>query len=416
MSEKKPRSWRLFGKAEDEEPDLSETRPTEMVPNTADPMPDANVTGDDGLRAAERRLLRETEPELDIPAEPVIGDFGEPIASGSGTPAKKADIETEPAEDAVYTDEDDVTADLPEETDDRATAIVVSNAPADEVTADSEYDADQLAAIVGEPESDISEVSLAGEAADSAIPAAEEVKVADATDTAQIATVPADDLESTRLIDTAAAPTTAVSEPESALTDTPWATLADDDTSASADDLFEGATVIPKMPSRAGAHIWSFLLTLVLAVPVWFLATYTSLELGDAVPGYSVTGVRVGLIVLMALAAVAVFVYVLIARLSSLGTYVTAIVTLVIGGFAVFAPTLALPYVEKVADALTGTGISVMVTAAKLINATVPNGVLLIVGAAMLALAFVSSGARKKGRKRAELKEQIAQARAAEGE
>lgn len=163
--------------------------------------------------------------------------------------------------------------------------------------------------------------------------------------------------------------------------------------------IFDGATVLPAVPSRAAAHLWSLVLTIILLPVTWYLTWDAASRL--TLPSHSQA--RTGVLDAYALtelggAVVALFVLVLLARWSSLGAFIGGLV-LVAGGlpFLIMPATTAerlepilhtlqqqSPFTGNIAHHLQWSGTS---------------GFLVMAGIALLGLGFVSHGARRKGRK-----------------
>ncbi len=166
------------------------------------------------------------------------------------------------------------------------------------------------------------------------------------------------------------------------------------------DTLLEGATALPSIPSRVPAHLWSLLLTLLLLPVAWFCSADGvtrlfprggALHIATTTPNWGGVGE-------VALGAVALFLLVFIARWSSLGAFVWGIVAFVCGvGGMIAAPQLA-DYLNPTLDALDRSS-GFFSNVAYHLSATLPTGVLALSGAVLIALGFVSHGARRKGRK-----------------
>ncbi|WP_075891472.1 hypothetical protein [Actinomyces provencensis] len=173
------------------------------------------------------------------------------------------------------------------------------------------------------------------------------------------------------------------------------------------DALFEGATVVPEVPSRAAAHVWSLLLTLLLVPLAWYLLADAGARMTLATDNPMSTGILnpaalaelVGGVLVVVLIAV-------LARHSSLGAHVVGIVVTVLGLPWVVAPgasaRLVLPAMEWL-DQWNAFGANL----AHHLQASGYSGRLLLVGIALLLLGWTSHRVRRSGRDEEALRAEV---------
>lgn len=178
-------------------------------------------------------------------------------------------------------------------------------------------------------------------------------------------------------------------------------------TSSLEETIFEGATVVPTIPSRAAAHLWSLLLTLLFLPLAWYysLDVAQRLRVGPISP-WQGGPLTVLIIAELIGAIICVFLVVFIARFSSLGTFFTGVIFTAIGIFTVFTPHLAAAKLAPVFRALAHSNAenatmvqNLMANIGKLLNLSAGSGLFLFIGIILFALGFVSHGARRQGRK-----------------
>lgn len=173
------------------------------------------------------------------------------------------------------------------------------------------------------------------------------------------------------------------------------------------DALFEGATVVPEVPSRAAAHVWSLLLTLLLVPLAWYLLADAGARMTLATDNPMSTGILnpaalaelVGGVLVVVLIAV-------LARHSSLGAHVVGIVVTVLGLPWVVAPgasaRLVLPAMDWL-DQWNAFGANL----AHHLQASGYSGRLLLVGIALLLLGWTSHRVRRSGRDEEALRAEV---------
>ena len=164
------------------------------------------------------------------------------------------------------------------------------------------------------------------------------------------------------------------------------------------DELFSAAPQITEMPSRTGAHWLSFLLFLILTPVGWYLAADAGarMTLADAAPMYTGFASMLALGELLGSVIIAAILFV-VARRSSLGAWLMGLGTLIVGLPWVMAPGITATSVLAALTVLTNTG-SLGANLAHHLQASGYSGRFVLMGVALLGLAYVSHSARRSGR------------------
>lgn len=164
------------------------------------------------------------------------------------------------------------------------------------------------------------------------------------------------------------------------------------------DELFSAAPEITEMPSRTGAHWLSFLLFLLLVPAGWYLAADAGarMTLADAAPMYTGVASIVALGELLGATLISAILFVT-ARRSSLGAWLTGLGTLIVGLPWVMAPGITATSALAALTALTNTG-SLGANLSHHLQASGYSGRFVLLGVALLGLAYVSHAARRTGR------------------
>ena len=173
------------------------------------------------------------------------------------------------------------------------------------------------------------------------------------------------------------------------------------------DVIFEGATVIPEIPSRAGAHWMSFLFSLLLVPVAWYLladagARMTLAESAPAVTGnlnYLALGELFGALVIT---VVLWFFY----RRSSVGAWISGLLIT-----CVAVPWVALPgatsgYATPLLRSLSNWN-SLGANFAHHLQASAYSGRLLFVGVLLMLVGALSHSVRRKGRAEEALRAEV---------
>ena len=164
------------------------------------------------------------------------------------------------------------------------------------------------------------------------------------------------------------------------------------------DEIFSAAPEITEMPSRTGAHWLSFLLFLLLVPVGWYLAADAGarMTLADAAPMYTGVASMLALGELLGSILIAAILF-MVARRSSLGAWLMGLGTLIVGLPWVMAPGITATSALAALTALTNTG-SLGANLSHHLQASGYSGRFVLLGVALLGLAYVSHAARRTGR------------------
>ncbi len=202
---------------------------------------------------------------------------------------------------------------------------------------------------------------------------------------------------------------------ESATTEASWKPREDSgertvpqETPESLDDaLFEGATVVPEMPSRAAAH-WSSLALGVFALPItWYLIADAGARMTLPEGNPAATGVINWLAITeVAIAFVAVIALFEAFKRSSLGAWIGGLCFFAAGLPWVFAPGFTSAHTVSVLHFLQNSG-ALGTNLAHHLQASGYSGRLLFLGIALLGIASLSHSVRRRGRNEEAMREQV---------
>ena len=202
---------------------------------------------------------------------------------------------------------------------------------------------------------------------------------------------------------------------ESAATEASWKPREDSgertvpqETPESLDDaLFEGATVVPEMPSRAAAH-WSSLALGIFALPVtWYLIADAGARMTLPEGNPAATGVINWLAITeVAIAFVAVIALFEAFKRSSLGAWIGGLCFFAAGLPWVFAPGFTSAHTVSVLHFLQNSG-ALGANLAHHLQASGYSGRLLFLGIALLGIASLSHSVRRRGRSEEAMREQV---------
>lgn len=164
------------------------------------------------------------------------------------------------------------------------------------------------------------------------------------------------------------------------------------------DELFSAAPQVTEMPSRTGAHWLSLLLFLILTPVGWYLAADAGarMTLADAAPMYTGVASMLALGELLGSILIAAILF-MVARRSSLGAWLTGLGTLIVGLPWVMAPGITATSALAALTALANTG-SLGANLSHHLQASGYSGRFVLLGVALLGLAYVSHSARRTGR------------------
>ena len=202
---------------------------------------------------------------------------------------------------------------------------------------------------------------------------------------------------------------------ESATTEASWKPREDSgertvpqETPESLDDaLFEGATVVPEIPSRAAAH-WSSLALGIFALPItWYLIADAGARMTLPEGNPAATGVINWLALTeVAIAFVAVIALFEAFKRSSLGAWIGGLCFFAAGLPWVFAPGFTSAHTVSVLHFLQNSG-ALGANLAHHLQASGYSGRLLFLGIALLGIASLSHSVRRRGRNEEAMREQV---------
>lgn len=202
---------------------------------------------------------------------------------------------------------------------------------------------------------------------------------------------------------------------ESPVTEAAWKPREDaaersvpQDTPESLDDvLFEGASIVPEMPSRTGAHFFSFILG-ILALPItWYLVADAGARMTLPEGNPAATGVINWLAITeLAIAFVAIIALFEAFKRSSLGAWIAGLCFLAAGIPWVFAPAFTSAHTVSLLHFLQNAG-SFGSNLAHHLQASGYSGRLLILGIVLMGVASLSHSARRRGRAEEAMREQV---------
>ena len=202
---------------------------------------------------------------------------------------------------------------------------------------------------------------------------------------------------------------------ESATTEASWKPREDSgertvpqETPESLDDaLFEGATVVPEMPSRAAAH-WSSLALGIFVLPItWYLIADAGARMTLPGGNPAATGVINWLAITeVAIAFVAVIALFEAFKRSSLGAWIGGLCFFAAGLPWVFAPGFTSAHTVSTLHFLQNSG-ALGANLAHHLQASGYSGRLLFLGLALLGIASLSHSVRRRGRNEEAMREQV---------
>ena len=202
---------------------------------------------------------------------------------------------------------------------------------------------------------------------------------------------------------------------ESATTEASWKPREDSgertvpqETPESLDDaLFEGATVVPEMPSRAAAH-WSSLALGIFVLPItWYLIADAGARMTLPEGNPAATGVINWLAITeVAIAFVAVIALFEAFKRSSLGAWIGGLCFFAAGLPWVFAPGFTSAHTVSTLHFLQNSG-ALGANLAHHLQASGYSGRLLFLGLALLGIASLSHSVRRRGRNEEAMREQV---------
>lgn len=166
--------------------------------------------------------------------------------------------------------------------------------------------------------------------------------------------------------------------------------------------------MVPEVPSRAAAHVWSLLLSIVLVPLGWYLLADAGARMTLATDNPMSTGVLNPAALLELLGGLlVVWLVVLLARHSSLGAHVVGIAVTVVGIPWVVAPGVTARAVLPALDWLDQWN-SFGANLAHHLQASGYSGRLLLLGVVLLLIGWTSHRVRRSGREEEALRAEVA--------
>lgn len=162
--------------------------------------------------------------------------------------------------------------------------------------------------------------------------------------------------------------------------------------------IFEGATVVPTIPSRKAAHAWAFLIGLVMTPITWYLMSDAGARLIMREGQWDTLTVKPFTVLEVFAAAVCIIFLVISARWSSIGAFVSGVILFLVGIPFIAAPEFTSNFLAPVLSALKNFNAFGGNVAHHLVSDG-STGRFLFYGLTMILIGFVSHGARRKGRK-----------------
>lgn len=168
---------------------------------------------------------------------------------------------------------------------------------------------------------------------------------------------------------------------------------------AERDVVLDGATAHTRPPSRAKAHVWAVLLTLLLTPVAWYLLADAGarLTLPQGNP-WDTGNLNVAALLELGGGLLVLVVILLVARWSSVGAIVTGALVIVVGVPFVAVPTWTQELLEPVESWLAGLD-DFGANVAHHLVASGSTGRLVVLGVALVLVGVVSHGARRQGRR-----------------
>ena len=179
-------------------------------------------------------------------------------------------------------------------------------------------------------------------------------------------------------------------------------------TPATLDDaIFEGSTVIPNVPSRVPAHVWSLVLTLVLTPVAWYALADAGARMTLAPNNPMITGsVNIAAIAELLGGIVALLLVFALTIRSSLGAYVVGAIVTIVGAPWVLAPGWTARMMLPAMEWLTQWNV-LGANLAHHLQSSGYSGRMLITGIALMCVAMVSHKVRRRGRAEEALRSQV---------
>lgn len=175
--------------------------------------------------------------------------------------------------------------------------------------------------------------------------------------------------------------------------------LGNEDKKLNESTMLAGASIKPAKISRAGAHAWSLLLSLIGVPLAWaFLRHAGGLLYGSNHSAWDTGKYSVEGLVFLILGLVAVIVIGSFVRLSSLGMFVSGILFTVLGGAFVVVPGAMKSAVGTSLQGMQDSPVMALKVLGYLIESAGASGQFLVIGILLIMIGVVGHSARRKGR------------------
>lgn len=173
--------------------------------------------------------------------------------------------------------------------------------------------------------------------------------------------------------------------------------------------IFEEATVVPEVPSRVGARVWSFFLTLIGVPTAWYLLTDAAARLTLAQGNPVATGmINPAALIELGVGVIVAIIVIMLTIRSSLGALIFGVLAMVGGIFFLAAPAGTADFMEPTYNWLTAFN-TFGGNVAHHIQWTGYTGVMAASGLILFIIGLTSIFARRDGRREQEIRTQIEQ-------
>lgn len=175
--------------------------------------------------------------------------------------------------------------------------------------------------------------------------------------------------------------------------------LGNEDKKLNESTMLAGASIKPAKISRAGAHAWSLLISLIGVPLAWaFLRHAGGLLYGSNHSAWDTGKYSVEGLVFLILGLVALIVIGSFVRLSSLGMFVSGILFTVLGGAFVVVPGAMKSAVGTSLQGMQDSPVMALKVLGYLIESAGASGQFLVIGVLLIMIGVVGHSARRKGR------------------
>lgn len=173
------------------------------------------------------------------------------------------------------------------------------------------------------------------------------------------------------------------------------------------DAIFEGTTVIPVVPSRVGTHLFSLVLTILLAPLTWYFLADAGARMTLAEGAPIATGqISVWALLEFGIGIIGFIALVALALRSSLGAWVSGLLVTLAGLPWIFAPAAMMNLTQPGFDWISSLGV-VGRNLSHHLQVSAYSGRLLLLGIALWAIGIVSHSVRRRGRAEEALRAEV---------